>query len=237
MLDRFCLVYKHVHYVPEAHFKYIKETRILNDMMPVSLVWMEEPLQERRYFGLQKRHKPVKKVTASHFQVTKTFVGALKPLTFARFDGFAIDCVTQKLCLLPDAFRLHYTLEKRGINPLYTKPFMKYRVAQDMDYMFGGGTTSAQLPKHMQVMKQFGYVSDRGEFNFEQLSKDLHTYSRRVEDALQDCRNKLIELRGGVVSSASSPTFDRSQFSLDPASIKQQAQQQLSNDEEDSSSF
>jgi hypothetical protein len=89
----------------------------------------------------------------------------------------------------------------------------------------------------MQVMKQFGYVSDRGEFNFEQLSKDLHTYSRRVEDALQDCRNKLIELRGGVVSSASSPTFDRSQFSLDPASIKQQAQQQLSNDEEDSSSF
>jgi hypothetical protein len=195
--------------VTEAHFKCIKEIPALNNMMPLSLVWMDHPVQQRRYFGLPKRLKPVKKVTASLFAQAKEFA-----MTFARFDGFVTE-PGDRLCLLPDAF---YLGGEKRVHPLYTKPFFKYQVKQDMQYMFGSQST---IPKHLQIMSRFGYADKHtGQVDFARLSKDINAYSQRVEEALQDCRNKLIELRGGFVQEPNTLTsFDRSQYSLEPSVI------------------
>lgn len=231
----FYVSYEHVGHVPEAHFKFIKETRSLNNMMPSSLMWEEESRNGRRYFGTQKRQQPVRRATAELFQQAQDFTKRV-PFRFARFDGFCIDSQdSSRLCIMPDAFTVQ-TLEATGkhVDPLYTKPFMRYQVDSHMEYMFGDTVATGPIPKHLQIMGKFGYVSDSGKVNFEKLSQDLGAYAERLEDALRDCHNKLIELRGGVVTTKQLSNFDRSQYSLDPDVLWREAQNQINSDDESS---
>lgn len=199
MLDAFRLRHRHVSHVPETQFKLIKETPSLDQMMPPSLVWMEESLQGRRYFGLPAKPKPLKKVSPDMYRRAKQFVKSLS-FGFAKFTGF---CVEENQCwLLPNAFKVG-----SGKNPMHLKCFQDYKIGRDMEYMYG--------KKRLHPMEKFGYIRSDGSVNFERLSVDFNAYSKRLDDAIQACRDQLTKMRGGVVHEPpEKPTFDRSEYEM-----------------------
>ncbi len=199
MLDAFRLRHRYVSHVPETQFKLIKETPALDKMMPPSLVWMEQSLKGRRYFGLPAKPKPLKKVSKDMYAQAKAFVKSVS-FGFSKFTGFCVE--EHRCCLLPNAFAVG-----SGTNPMRLQCFQDYKVANDMTYMFG--------KKRVHPMEKFGYIQSNGSLNMERLSVDVEAYAKRLDAAIQGCKDELTKLRGGVVHEPpKNPTFDRSEYSM-----------------------
>lgn len=225
MSDAFRLQYPHVKSVLERTFRVIKETPVLNDMMPSNLVWMEESVLGRRYFATPTKIAPVKVVTQELAQQADAFMKRASASIVRTIQHFSIDVDGTTLCVMPD--KLNGGAEDNAF-----APFIEWRVNQDMRYMFGD-TSKSGRSKQLQTMAKFGYATPEGKVNFDRLRVSLDAFDQRIEEGLNAMHGELSNFAGRVDPENHPCSVDRNQYSMDPAIIARDIQVSTS----DSSSF